>query len=74
MLILSRSPDHKLASGFDLKDGYVKFNCPKVEAGSNYIVVCKCLARIVDLIRRDSFLRSVFGDSGNRSPKFSILH
>jgi len=46
---------HKLASSFDLRDGFVKFKCPKVEEGSNYIVV-------------------LFGDSGNRSPKFSILH
>jgi len=47
MLTLSLYPDHELASGFDLKDGYVKFYCPRVDAGSNYIVVCTCLAQIV---------------------------
>ncbi|KAF9523906.1 hypothetical protein CPB83DRAFT_732368, partial [Crepidotus variabilis] len=30
---------HKLASNFDLKDGSLKFKCPKVEARDDYIVV-----------------------------------
>ncbi|KAF4617374.1 hypothetical protein D9613_005680 [Agrocybe pediades] len=44
---------HPLASGFDIKEGFVTFKCPKVDSRKDYIVV-------------------LFGDSGNRSPTFTI--
>ena len=78
MLILILSLDlleHPLAKGFLLTDGHVRVEVPDVNDGDNYIIVRKCLVQVSvlsvinELISRSS---SVMGDSGNRSPEFTI--
>lgn len=53
--------------------GFVNFRCPKVETRKDYIVVCESYLRFG---RFSSFVTdpyfSVIGDSGSRSPPFTI--
>ncbi|PPQ65146.1 hypothetical protein CVT24_011041 [Panaeolus cyanescens] len=53
--------EHPLASGFPINTGSVEFTLPKnIPERSDYFVVCKFHSS------------NLFGDSGNKSPKFKI--
>ncbi|KAF7791484.1 hypothetical protein EIP86_002500 [Pleurotus ostreatoroseus] len=72
--------EHPLAQGFDLSQGAVDVKVPLVQPGNDYIIVREYRAPCTHPpLRRakvqwaypSSFL-PVFGDSGNRSPTFTI--
>jgi hypothetical protein len=80
IIITSCRLGHPLASGFNLDDGKVSFTVPQVKPNNNYIVVREYLYYPVlpSSVQQPPMLtlgrapRTVFGDSGNASPEFTI--
>ena len=63
--------DHPLATDFLIGDGNVTFTVPDVPMRHDYIVVCAWFpSPSFDLQLTPS---SVFGNSGNASPTFTIM-
>ncbi len=66
--------EHPLAENIPLENGAVNVTVPSVTARDDYIVVCAFLplppgTRLASLL---TVCFAVFGDSGNKSPKFTI--
>ena len=60
-----------MADGFDILLGSVEVTVPWVIDGGDYQIVCEH-AHIYLLLSSYSYRTSVFGDSGNFSPMFTI--
>ncbi|KAI0313845.1 hypothetical protein OF83DRAFT_495507 [Amylostereum chailletii] len=67
--------DQPLAQGFDLHTGHVEVQVPtNLTAGTDYRIVCACLISFSSEHRRThSGSFTVFGDSGNWGPEFTIV-
>ena len=65
-----------LASNFSLYAGEVKVDVPKVPGRDDYQVVCEYISDIYKYYLRLTIIPfySVFGDSGNESPFFTIAN
>ncbi|KAJ2981552.1 hypothetical protein NUW54_g10856 [Trametes sanguinea] len=64
--------EHPLAEGFNLTAGHVKVRVPDMDPRNEYIVVRESYAYFI-ATTVDMEHAAVFGDSGNRSPKFNIV-
>ncbi|EMD39451.1 hypothetical protein CERSUDRAFT_91962 [Gelatoporia subvermispora B] len=62
--------EHPLATNVDLSRGHVPVQVPNVPPGNNYIVADA--SRNSNAASACALVSKVFGDSGNRSPTFSI--
>ncbi|KAI0720017.1 hypothetical protein C8T65DRAFT_692994 [Cerioporus squamosus] len=64
--------EHPLAEGFDLTQGHAKVKVPDVSPRTATSSSDGLLTVII--YAAGAMLRTVFGDSGNRSPAFTIMH
>ena len=70
--ILTIYQDSPLATNLNYSAGQAQITVPNVPTRSDYIVVCKWLSHCYMINRAQC--PSVFGDSGNASPEFTIIN
>lgn len=66
--------EHPLATGFPITSGAVNVTVPDVVDRDDYIVIREFSSLIRWRLEIHLTCDTVFGDSGNTSPKFTITH
>lgn len=72
--LLTCYQDSPLATNINYNVGQVQITVPNVPTRSDYIVVCKWMSCYYIHDKPCSMLLTVFGDSGNASPEFTIIN